>query len=76
MKRPEELDQERKRILQRLGLLTWGLWGAAAVLALGGGALIAWLFRSTGLPFLRTWLVVSSVLLVIPAVINLVTKRE
>lgn len=72
----EEFDRERKRILRRLALLTWGVWAAAAGLALAGGALIAWLFQIAGLPFLRTWLIVSVILLAVPAAIHLIVKRE
>lgn len=42
----------------------YGSLSAALVIAFGGAALIALLLRSTGLPFLTTWLVLSLVVLV------------
>ena len=36
-----DFDAQRRRIVRRITLLTWSLWGAVAVLALGGGALLA-----------------------------------
>ncbi|NIP80764.1 MAG: hypothetical protein GWM90_16725 [Gemmatimonadetes bacterium] len=71
MTSPEDLDAERKRIVRKLGLLTWGLIAAAVLLAVAGGALLAWIFTGAGYPFLRTWLIVTLLLLAIPAAVHL-----
>lgn len=76
MTRLEEFDRERKRILWRLRLLTWGLWGGAVAMAVGGGALVAWVLSLGGLPFLRTWLIVSVILLAVPVMIHLAVRRD
>ena len=50
-----DFDAQRRRIVRRITLLTWSLWGAVAVLALGGGALLAWLLsRHIALPLARS----------------------
>lgn len=79
MKRPEDFDEERRRIVRQVGLITWGLAAAAVVLAVAGGALLAWIFTGAGFPFRRTWLIVSLLLLAIPAAVHLAPrwgKRE
>lgn len=74
MTTPEEHDEERRRILRRISIITWGLGAAAVFFALVGGALIAWIFQSAGLPFFRTWLIVSVLLLAIPGAVHLAPK--
>ena len=71
MKRPEDFDEERRRIVRQVGLISWGLAGAAVLLAVLGGALLAWIFTGAGYPFLRTWLLVSLLLLLIPVAVHL-----
>jgi uncharacterized membrane protein len=66
-----ELDEERRRIVRQVGLISWGLAAAAVVLAVLGGALLAWILTGAGFPFLRTWLIMSLLLLAIPAAIHL-----
>lgn len=71
MKRPEDFDRERRNIVRKITLITWGLAAGAVVMAIIGGALLAWIFTGAGFPFLRTWLIVSVLLLAIPAAIHL-----
>lgn len=71
MTTPEDFDAERRRIVRKVRLLTWGVAGLAVLLAVGGGALLAWLLIGAGFPFLRTWLIVSLLLLGIPAAVHL-----
>ncbi len=71
MKRPEDFDQERRRIVRQISVITWGLAAGAVVMAVIGGALLAWILIGAGLPFLRTWLIVSVLLLAIPAAVHL-----
>ena len=70
MKAPEEFDEERRRILHRMSMITWALGGAAVFFAVVGGALLAWIFMGAGLPFLRTWLIISLLLLLVPVLVH------
>jgi hypothetical protein len=71
MKSPEDYDEERRRIIHQISVLTWGLGAGAVFFAVLGGALLAWIFTGAGLPFLRTWLIVSLLLLAIPLAVHL-----
>ena len=74
MTEQRDFDAERRRIIRRISLLTWGFWAAAALLAIAGGALLAWIFRGLGgLSFGQLWLAAVVVLLVVPAAAHLVT---
>jgi hypothetical protein len=46
------------------------------VMAVIGGALLAWILIGAGYPFLRTWLIVSVLLLAIPAAVHLMPKPK
>lgn len=70
MTSPEDFDRERRRILRRMDLITWGLGAAAVLLAVAGGALLAWIFTGAGFPFLRTWLIASLLLLLVPVAVH------
>ena len=70
-KRPEDFDAERRKIVRKLGFLTWGARLLAVLLALGGGALLAWMLSLAGFPFMRTWLNVSLLLILIPIGVHL-----
>jgi uncharacterized membrane protein len=74
MTTPEEYDEERRRILKRISLITWSLAAAAIFFAVVGGALIAWIFHGAGLPFVRTWVIVSVLLLAVPAAVHLAPR--
>ncbi|HUG41455.1 MAG TPA: hypothetical protein VMM12_13290 [Longimicrobiales bacterium] len=66
-----DFDAERRRIIRRISLLTWGLWGAALLLAVGGGALLAWIFRGLGgLSFGALWLLAAVILIAAPALVH------
>ncbi len=73
---PPNFNEERRRIIRRISLLTWGLWGAAVVMGVAGGALLAWFLSTAGLPFLRTWLVATVLLIGIPAALYVLTDRR
>jgi uncharacterized membrane protein len=70
----EDYEAERRRILRRISLITWGLGAAAVFFAAAGGALIAWIFTGAGFPFLRTWLIVGLLLLAVPTAVHLAPK--
>ena len=70
-----DFDEQRRRIIRRMTMLTWGLWGAVAALALAGGALLAWMFRGlAGLPFGALWVLFAFVLVAVPALLHVVTR--
>ncbi len=76
MNRPEDLDRERQRIVRRISAISWGLAAGAVVMAVLGGALLAWVFIGAGFPFLRTWLIVSVLLLAIPLAVHLAPRPK
>lgn len=63
----------RRDILRRAALYTYGFAAAAAVIALGGAALIAWAFHSRGVPFVKSWLILTGVIL-LPSAITLIWR--
>lgn len=71
MRGSEDLDEERRRIVRRARRLVWGVAVLAVLLAIGGGALLAWFLIGAGFPFLRTWVIVSLLLLAIPGLVHL-----
>jgi uncharacterized membrane protein len=74
MKTPEDYDEERRRIIRQISVLTWGLTAGAIVLAVLGGALLAWILTGAGFAFLRTWLILSLLLLAIPLAVHLAPR--
>lgn len=62
-----ESAEARRAILRRATLYTYGLLGAAILVGLIGSAFIAWILVAVGLPFLKTWLVLSAVTIGVPA---------
>jgi FtsH-binding integral membrane protein len=61
----DESARARQRIIRRASLLTAGFFAAGLAIAVGGAALIAWLLRYAGMPFLETWLVIVAVTVVV-----------
>jgi predicted anti-sigma-YlaC factor YlaD len=61
--RPEGDPQaeQRRSIVRRATMYTAGFLGAALLIALVGAAFVAWLLTWRGLPFLRTWLIVTAI---------------
>jgi hypothetical protein len=74
MKSPEDFDEERRRIIHQISVLTWGLTAGAVFFAVLGGALLAWILTGAGLPFVRTWLIVSVLLLAGPLAVHLAPR--
>jgi hypothetical protein len=56
--------ERRRQAIRRAGLYTWGFLAAAIVTAVGGAALIAWVFSRTGVPFLAAWGILIAVIVV------------
>jgi uncharacterized membrane protein len=63
----------RKAVVRRATLYTVLFTGAAVLVAALGAALVAWLLTWAGLPFRRTWLVVTLVV-VLPGLLAAVWK--
>lgn len=70
-----DFDAERRRIIRRITLLTWSLWGMAAFMAVAGGALLARIFRGLGgLSFGALWAIASLTLVIAPALVHVVMR--
>lgn len=64
----EGTREEMQRAIRRLHVLEYLILLAVAVLAVGGGALAAFVLSAgTDLPFGFTWVTISVVLVVVPA---------
>lgn len=76
MSEPEQVDREvMERAIRRLNILEYLILGAAALLALVGGALVGWLLSLVAeVPFRLAWLVASLLLFVVPG--GIVYARE
>lgn len=59
-----------ERAIWRLNVLEYLMLGMTAALALGGGALVAWiLMTSFGVPFRPSWVIASLFLFIIPGLV-------
>jgi|GEM_PF-1433953 len=59
--------EEMERAIRRLNVLEYVILGFAVLVALGGGAAVAYILSAgTDLPFRPTWIVLSLLLLIIP----------
>ncbi len=65
------------RAIRRLDILEWVLLAAAMILAIGGGAAVAWLIAPTvDVGFRPIWMVMSVLLFVVPGVIAITRMRK
>lgn len=69
-----EARRERRRILRRVTLYTYGLLALAIAVAAAGTAIIAWFLSQTGVPFLDTWLVLLLIVLAVPLIGRLISR--
>lgn len=59
-----------ERAIWRLNVLEYLMLGMAAALSLGGGALVAWILRTSfGVPFRPFWVIASLLLFIIPGMV-------
>ncbi len=66
-----------ERAIWRLNVLEYLMLGMTAVLALGGGALVAWiLMTSFGVPFRPSWVIASLLLIIIPGLVVFGRERR
>ena len=65
------------RAIRRLDILEWVILAGAAVLAVAGGAAVAWLIAPTvGFGFRTVWMVMSLLLFVVPGAIAIMRMRR
>ena len=65
------------RAIRRLEILEWVILAGAMVLAIAGGAAVAWLIAPTaGFGFRPIWTVMSILLFVVPGVIAIMRMRK
>ncbi len=66
-----------ERAIWRLNVLEYLMLGVTAALALGGGALVAWiLMTSFGVPFRPSWVIASLLLFIIPGLVVFGRERR
>jgi hypothetical protein len=66
-----------RRAIRRLDFLEWVILGAAVAMAVGGGALVAWVLSGSDHPRFRTlWMVTSAVLLIVPGIVVFLRQRQ
>jgi hypothetical protein len=63
----------RSRLVRQVTIYTATFFAAAVAVAIVGAALVAWLLRFAGQPFLRTWLVLTLVI-VLPGLLAALWK--
>jgi hypothetical protein len=66
--------EARRRLIRHATIYTYGSIIAAILLAVGGAALIAFLLRGTGWPFVRLWLIITGIVL-LPPLLAIVLRR-
>jgi len=85
MNRPSQAERETaslvrevaRRAIRRLDILEWVIFAGAFVIAILGGAAVAWLIvQSNELNFRTTWIVTSLLLFVIPGAIAITQMRR
>jgi FtsH-binding integral membrane protein len=69
-----DFDRTRREIMRRATLYTYGFLGVALLLALGVSALVAWFLTLRGHAFLRTWFIITMIVLV-PSALGLVVQE-
>ena len=63
MNRRDEQAAARRQIVRRATLYSVGFLAAGLITAVVGAAFVAWLLSHAGLPFTRTWLIVTGIIL-------------
>ncbi len=65
-----------QRAIRRLDVLEWVIFGVGALMATGGGAMVAWLLEGAGWPFRSTWIGASVLLFAISGSIAIINIRK
>lgn len=69
-----DFDRTRREILRRANMFKWGFLGVALLLAVGGSALVAWFLTLRGHPFVPTWFIITTVVL-LPSALGIVVQE-
>lgn len=69
----DEQHHARRQIVRRATLYSVGFLAAGLFIAVAGAAFVAWLLTRAGLPFMKTWLVVTAIV-VLPGLLATVWK--
>jgi ABC-type Fe3+ transport system permease subunit len=72
--RNDEQTHARRQVLRRATLYSIGFLAAVVVIAVGGAAFVAWLLSRAGLPFMKTWLIVTAII-VLPGLLATIWNR-
>ena len=65
------------RAIRRLNIIEWVILGSGMLLAIVGGAAVAWLIApAVGVRFRPIWMVMSVLLFVVPGVIGIMRMRK
>lgn len=73
MRPRDEHDVARRQIVRRATLYTAGFLAAGIIIAVAGAAFVAWLLTRAGLPFTKTWLIVTAII-VLPGLLAMIWK--
>ena len=73
MSRRDDYADARRQIMRRATLYSIGFLVAGLVIAVVGAAFVAWLLSRVGLPFTRTWLIVTAII-VLPGLLATIWK--
>jgi predicted PurR-regulated permease PerM len=72
---PDREDESRRRIVRRVSLYAYALVVATVVVSLVGAAIVAAILHLAGMPFLKTWIIIAVLVIVIPIVGLTVRER-
>jgi len=69
----DDHEAARRRILRRATLYSLSFLAAGLIIALAGAAFIAWLMSRRGMPFVKTWLILTAII-ILPGLIATIWK--
>ena len=69
----DEHADARRQILRRATLYSVGFLAAGVGIAVAGAAFVAWLLTHAGMPFTKTWLIVT-VIIILPGLLATLWK--
>ncbi|MBR9988972.1 MAG: hypothetical protein KFH98_04405 [Gemmatimonadetes bacterium] len=71
--RRDEHDHARRQIVRRATLYSIAFLAAGLTIAVAGAAFVAWMLGRAGMPFMRTWLILSGII-VLPGLLATIWK--
>jgi uncharacterized protein YacL len=73
MTRRDENDDARRQIVRRATIYSVSFLAAGLIIAVAGAAFVAWLLSRGSLPFMKTWLIVTAII-VLPGLVATIWK--